>query len=365
MRSLTHNFAARLACTAVCAALCALCVARGVARADATTAPAADSSYRFGIVRFTPPAGWQSEQQRDATVFVSPDSTADRQAAIVVLITAPLGQSFDFRARFDKAVASAADAHPLTEHGLVVSGTSRQGCDTLEQTFAFNNAAGQIVRGRLLAARVGDRLAAFCYLATGEDLFQKHASDVDDLLSTVRFEGLPATTPATTQAAEPAAAPVTRAELQAIEREKAELQKRVADLESKERGLNAPLANEPNPTTEPAGAIDVTDQSRAGASLRAHFPKRTRLILTFTPILPAGAEVRVLFCDIDRLPGTAHFTGLSPGSYRLTARAVTPDDKQWPLKVTTKAAPTASDWADSVQVDPAKGPSIGVTDVPK
>jgi hypothetical protein len=376
MPILKPNFVARL----VCVALGAFCVAARQTRAEPTTAPTpADADARLGIVRFTPPAGWQSEEQagRDARAFVSPDSTADRQAALVVLLTPPLGQSFDFRARFEKAVNNAADAQPITERGPVVADKSRQGYDTLEQTFAYKNAAGQTVRGRLVAARVGDRLAAFWYLASDDELFKKHADDLAKFLASVHFEDVPATGPATAPSTGPATLPATQhadkpatdpaksAELQTIEREKAELRQRLSDLESRERGLTGAAAIESSPATQSSGAIDVTDRSRGGAWLRSRYPKRTRLVLTLTPTAPASSEVRTIACDIERLPETAHFTGFPTGTYRLTAKAVTADDKAWPLKVTISPAPLASDWADAVEVDPAKGVSIGVTDVPR
>jgi len=367
MRILRPNFPTLLA-------IGAFCVAAGLARAEPTTAPAADADVRLGMVHFTPPAGWQSEEQagRDARLFVSPDSSADRQAALVVLLTRPLGQSFDFRARFEKAVENAAEGQPITERGAIVPGKSRQAYDTLEQTFAYKNAAGQTVRGRLVAARVGDRLAAIWYLASDDDLFKKHADDLANLLATVRFEGLPATGPATAPATGPATHPDTNhadnLELQTIEREKAALRQRLIDLESREKGLNA-SAPEPGPASQestggqPSGAIDVTDRSHGGAWLRTRYPPRTRLIFTLTPPAPGSSEIRTIACDIDRLP--AHFTGFPAGTYRLTAKAVTPDDKSWPLKVTASPSPELSDWADAVEVDPSKGASIGVTAVPK
>jgi len=372
MPILKPNFAARVACMALCAALGATCFVAGLSHAGPTTAPTPDVQARLGIVRFTPPAGWQSEEQagREARLFVSPDSSAGGQAALVVLLTPALGQSFDFRARFEKAVENAADAMPITERGAIVAGKSRQGCDTLEQTFAYKNAANQTVRGRLVAARVGDRLAAFWYLASDDDLFKKHSNDLSNLLATVHFEGIPATAPATAPSTGPATHPETKQadnlEFQAIEREKAEL-RRLADLESREKGFsgttatdaaNLPVAREAGP-----GSIDVTDRSRGSAWLRTRYPGRTRLVLTLTP--PTGTEVRTVACDIDRLPATAHFTGFPAGNCRLTAKAVTPDEKSWPLKLTTNPTPQLSDWADAVDVDPAKGASIGVTDVPK
>ncbi len=315
--------------------------------------------------------------------------------ALVVLLTPPLGQSFDFRARFEKAVEKAADTQPITERGPVVAGKTAQGCDTLEQTFAYKNAASQTVRGRLVAQRIGERLAAFWYLASNEELFKKHSDDLNNLLATVRFDGLPASAPVTGPATAPAAGPVTgpatqpapkhadNPEFDAIEREKAELRQRLLELESRQKGLNGAPAKEsttgpaarsttsPSSTSSPqashgqaAGSIDVTDRSPGGAWLRSRYPRRTRLILTLTATAPANSEVRTIACDVDRLPETAHFTGFPAGTYRLTARAVTPDDRAWPLKLTTSLTPKASDWADAVEVDPASGAAIGVIDSP-
>jgi hypothetical protein len=379
MPVLKLNLVARLACAALCAMLGIQGKATALAGPGAATAPVPEPIAELGIMRFSPPAGWQSEEQagRDARVFVSPDSTADRQAAIVVLITQPLGQSFDFRARFEKAIVSAAGSQPITEHGQVLAGKNEQGCDTLEQTFSYKNSAGQSVRARLVADRVADRLAAFCYLAGGEDFFDKHADALADLLSTVRFEGQQTTAPAAAATSLP-----LDPQLGAIEREKAELRKRLAELESREQSLStqpvtatAPgesttLAHSTSPGQDPPanpgeGSIDVNDQSHAGAGLGAHFPKRTRLVLTLTPVTPPGPQVRTIACDIDRLAKTARFTGFPPGRYRVTAKAVTPDEKSWPLKLTTSAAPTLSDWMDAVEIGPAPTGSIGVTDRPR
>lgn len=117
--------------------------------------------------------------------------------------------------------------------------------------------------------------------------------------------------------------------------------------------------------------LDVIDRGRAGALLRDRYPKRTKVVLTLTPLGAAGAaaagaaETRSLTCDVDTLARGGAFTWLPPAPFKVTAKAITPDAKEWSLKLTLSPTPIASDWSGAVDADLESHPAIGITDVPR
>ena len=306
-------------------------LAASPARSESADPHKPDPQTRLGVIHFAAPAQWPATEkpQRHAIAFVSPDSTDDRLAVIVVL-TAPAPQAdFDFRARFDKAIDSAADGQTIIWRGPVQTGKSRQGCDTLDQRFTCQNSAGRPIEGRMVAARAGNDLAAFCYLATGRIMFLRHADNMVELLNSVSFEGLPPP---------PATAPATAPSPPTV-----------------------PIATAPAPAPVALGTLNITDQSPRNAFLRLRYPRHTRLVLTMVPIPAHDGESRTVSCDIDHLPETVQITALPASPQHITAQAITPDSRAWPLKLRSGAG----GWATSIEVDPARSPAIGVTDQPR
>jgi hypothetical protein len=197
--------------------------------AIAGVAAAEDSDASLDIIRFKAPAGWKSSDMagQAAKTFISPDSTATQQAVILVLL-APPRDSLDLRASFDVITKQMTQGGKIIESGDLTPTKTRQGFDALSQTLVAEQADKQHVYGRFVCANVQNRLASFCYLASTSQLYDQHVADMDGLLKSVSFN-------VTGAAGVNAAA--AQAEIQALESQKHDLLKKIADIEARQHQL--------------------------------------------------------------------------------------------------------------------------------
>jgi hypothetical protein len=202
-------------------------LALGIALLAVAVACRADESLE--IIQFTPPAGWQASEKpgQAAKVYVAPDSTPTQQTLILVLL-APPPDKLDLRAAFDTVAKQMTQNGKIVESSDVEPTRTRQGFDAMSQTLVADAAGGQRVYARIVAANVQNRVAAFCYLATSQDLYDKHQPDMDALLKSVSFN---------TGAAPAAIAGAGKAEYDALEHQKQELLKKVAEIEARQRQI--------------------------------------------------------------------------------------------------------------------------------
>jgi hypothetical protein len=192
-------------------------------------AAAEEPDVSLEIIRFKSPAGWKSSDMagQPARTFISPDSTATQQAVILVLL-GPVKDNLDLRASFDAITKQMTQGGKIVESGELTSTKTRQGFDALSQTMVAEQADKQHVYGRIICANVQNRLATFCYLASTSQLYDQHVADMDGLLKSVSFNV------AGTAGANAAAA---QAEIQALESQKQDLLKKIADIEARQRQL--------------------------------------------------------------------------------------------------------------------------------
>jgi hypothetical protein len=261
------------------------------ALADDTTPDAA-----LDLIRYRAPAGWQATDRpgQAARVFSAPDSNAAQQAIIILIVTPPK-ENFDLAADLDAAVKE------VTANGKVLESTdpattkTRQGFDAISRTLVTQAPAGgdQRVYARMIAAKVGNRMAGIYYLATTQELYDKYQATMGNLLQSVSFEAVGAA------AAAPAIAGA-RAELEALEKQKQELLAKVAEIEARQRQLAGGA---------PAGAAaGVAAAARPAAAGEAALGDNPRLLAAareqFARNAPARRKPHTVLGDIRRLDGS-------------------------------------------------------------
>ena len=213
-----------------------------------------DSSLE--IIQYKAPEGWKAADQagKTARIFTSPESNGTQQAIILMVLSPPLG-NVEFRAAFDAAVKELAGSGRLVESSEAASVKTRQGFEALSQTLVTEGSPG--LHARMVAAKVDGRMAGFYYLTTSEALYDQRQPDMDALLKSVNFN---------VGAGAPVAAKV---ELEKLAKEKQELLKRVAEIESRERQLAGGA-----PTGAPSGGQDGAAAIADGAKRLADAKER-------------------------------------------------------------------------------------------
>src|SRR5205807_1621251 len=104
------------------------------------------------------------------------------------------------------------------------------------------------------------RLAGFYYLTTSEELYNKHQENMDALLQSVAFTAGAAANP-----------PAARAEIEALQKERQELLKKLAENEARQRQLGATaIASAPSQNT---GAAPPEDGAKLLATARERFAR--------------------------------------------------------------------------------------------
>jgi hypothetical protein len=211
----------------------------------------------FQIIQYKPPAGWKVEERqgKEGLVLTSPDSTATQQALILVVL-APPRDGLDLTASFDAAVKGLSSDGKVIESTDAVTTKTRQGFDAVSRTLVIQNAGDAKVYARMIAAKVDDRMAGIYYLATTQELYDLHQADMAAMLQSVSFNATGA----------PVAA---RAEIEALEAQKQDLLKKVAEIEAKQRQLGAPATGAATPAAAGAAAAAATADSPEQVLARA------------------------------------------------------------------------------------------------
>jgi hypothetical protein len=189
-----------------------------------------DSSLE--IIRYKAPPGWKSSDLAGggARTYISPDST-NAQQALILLTLGPAKEGLDLRASFDVIAKQMMQGGKITESTELTPFKTRQGFEGFHQTLTAEQGDGHKVIGRILCANVQNRLAAFCYLASSTDFYNQHLGAFDNLLDSVKFDA------GNSGSKTAAAAAAATAEIQALEAQKQELLKKVAEIEARQRQL--------------------------------------------------------------------------------------------------------------------------------
>jgi hypothetical protein len=207
---------------------------------------AEEPDARLEVIRYKAPAGWQAtdrQGEQTARVLLAPDSTAQQQAMILLVLTPPR-ENLDLKAAFDEAVKQVTSDGKVIEPGEVTQTKTRQGFDAVSRTLVTQGAGDSKVYARMIAARVGKRMAGVYYIATSQELFDAHQADMGALLQSVSFDD-------TAPPAAPGDAVAAKGEIEALERQKQELLAKVAEIEARQRVLAGAAGGTP-----PAGDAD-------------------------------------------------------------------------------------------------------------
>jgi hypothetical protein len=177
------------------------------------------------IVQFKAPAGWQATERpgQAGKIYTSPDSSGAQQA-VILLAVSPAQEGLDLGVAFDAAIKDVISNGKLLESTDAVASKTRQGFEARSRTLVIQSEGGQRVYARMIAAKVQNRMAGIYYLATTQELYDQHQAEMGALLQSVNFNSA---------AADP------KAELAALEGQKQELLKRVAEIEARQRQLLA------------------------------------------------------------------------------------------------------------------------------
>jgi hypothetical protein len=259
----------------------------------AAAAAGAACGEEFQIIQYKTPAGWKVEERpgKEGLVLTSPDSTATQQALILVLLS-PQQDGLDLTAAFDAAVKGITSNGKVVESTEPVATKTRQGFDAVSRTVVIQN-ADEKVYGRLIAAKVDNRMAALFYLANTQELYDLHQADMAALLQSVSFNAT----------GTPVAA---NGEIQTLEAQKQDLLKKVAEIEAKQRQLRATAGAAPA-----AGAAAPADSpDRVLARAREQFVKEVG-----TRRKPRTVLGDILTLDGKPIPNAA--------AYRLTVWGIT------------------------------------------
>jgi hypothetical protein len=221
--------------------LCAILALASIAVSRCGAADAPDAA--LDIIQYKSPPKWVPTDPPNyvARYYTAPDSDALRQAYIVIVL-APPKDRLDLRAEFEAMAQQMTQAGRVVESGELSASKTRQGFDALAQTRIVDAPDGRRLRLRLVSANVQGRLASFGLTSADGELYERHQKEMDDLLASVSFNV------AVAAAGAPAVAQA-RAEYDALERQKQDLLKKLAEIDARQRQL-APVIG----MTPPAAA---------------------------------------------------------------------------------------------------------------
>src|SRR4051812_22472465 len=151
------------------------------------TAVAAEPEMTFEVIHYSAPAGWKTADQPGGRVYVSPDADEAAQAAIILFAAPKTDGKFDLRANFDQMVKSTLQGRKQTDSGELTASKTRQGYDALTQTITAEDAKAVKLFVKIVAANVDNRFAGFCYAASNQAAYDKHADEFSALLQSVSF----------------------------------------------------------------------------------------------------------------------------------------------------------------------------------
>jgi hypothetical protein len=171
-----------------------VCLPIGAAPAtQPTTAP-----VKFGDATFDPPAHWQKVERADSVIYVAPDAKDGDSCAIVVYAAKKIPG--DFRTIFDAARIESRGKFKLLREGEVSKQQGDAGSECLSVQEVLEDDAGHQSLRSYLACHPGDRFEFSMYVADTLAGFQKHATEADGLMGSLKFANSgPATQPATTR----------------------------------------------------------------------------------------------------------------------------------------------------------------------
>jgi hypothetical protein len=282
----------------------------------------------FQIIQYKPPVGWKVDERpgKEGLVLTSPDSTPAQQALILVVL-APPQAGLDLTASFDAAVKGLSSDGKVIESTDAVTTKTRQGFDAVSRTLVIQNAGDAKVYARMIAAKVDNRMAGIYYLATSQELYDLHQADMAAMLQSVTFNATGA----------PLAA---KAEIEALEAQKQELLKKVAEIEAKQRQLGAAAGAAPAVTGAAAAASpdQILDRAReqfvkaVGTRRKPHTVLGDILTLDGKPIpnaavyrltvwgITSAGEKATFGLDVD---ANGHFEQQVPdGLYKVEAKCI-------------------------------------------
>jgi hypothetical protein len=158
-----------------------------------TTAP-----VHFGDATFDPPTHWQKVERSDSVIYVAPDAKEGDSCAIVVYLAKKTPG--DFRTIFDAARIESRGKFKLLREGEVTKQQGEGGVECLSVQEVLEDDVGHQSLRSYLACHPGDRFEFSIYLADTLAGFQKHATEADGLMSSLKFANPgPATQPPTTR----------------------------------------------------------------------------------------------------------------------------------------------------------------------
>jgi hypothetical protein len=215
------------------------------------TSGAADSpDASLDIIQYKSPPKWVATDPPNyvARYYTAPDSNAQRQAYIVIVLAPPKGR-LDLRADFEAMAQQMTQGGRVVEAGELSASKTRQGFDALAQTRIVDAPDGRRLRLRLVSANVQGRLASFGLTSSDGDLYERHQKEMDDLLASVSFNVAAVVAAGAPPAqAGPQAVAQAKAEYDALERQKQDLLKKLTEIDARQRqlapviGLSAPAA---------------------------------------------------------------------------------------------------------------------------
>jgi hypothetical protein len=182
---------------------------------------------------------------------------------MILILVYPSQEGFDFRAAFDLAVKDVTSNGKVLEAGVVTPGKTRQGFDALSVKVVTEAAGAQRIYTRMIAAKVQNRMAGIYYLATSEKFYDLHQTDMDALLKSVSFD---------VGGGGPANAVAVQGEIDALEKQKQDLLRKVADIEARQRQLTATGSPVSSPASDEQLLIKAKERfaKEVGGRRKAH-----------------------------------------------------------------------------------------------
>jgi hypothetical protein len=214
------------------------------------------------IIQFKAPAGWQASDRpgQPVKIFTAPDSNATQQSMILVLVSPPQNE-LDLASAFEAAIKEVTSNGKVLESTDVVSSKTRQGFDAVSRTLVAQAAGDQRIYARMVAAKVNNRFAGIYYLATSQEMYDQHQAEMAALLQSVSFSA---------DAGAVGGLAAAKSELEALEKQKKELLKKVAEIEARQRQLTASVPG----AAAPAGAAAAGAAADSGEQLLAKARER-------------------------------------------------------------------------------------------
>jgi hypothetical protein len=197
--------------------------------------PGTDST--LDVIQFKAPIGWQPNDLPGAVarIFSAPGSDEMKWAYIAVGMRPPKDKP-DLKAEFEDSARQTLFGGRVIESGELKTTRTRQGFDAISQTRVAELPNGQRIRLRMVGAQIQNRVAMFSYASNDAGMYDRNEAAMDDLLRSVSFNTAPGGGPGR---AAPAEVTKAKAEFDALERQKQDLVKKLAEIDARQRQLAA------------------------------------------------------------------------------------------------------------------------------